>query len=1187
MLCSLSSRTRWCTTTVVFALATVAADTPSLHAQAVPPAAPIAAPPALPQSGVVPHDAARERVLLAQVRVPTGFTAKLFAAPPVAMYPVCLTTAADGAVYVCVDPNLSLTATKGRGRVVRLVDSNGDGAADTYSVFAAMDSPRGVAHDGRTLYVMHPPALTAYRDTTGDGIADVTEDLVTGLGFDLDFRGADHTTNGITLGIDGWLYIAVGDYGFRKAVGKDGSAITHRGGGVVRVRTDGTGLELYARGTRNIYDVAVDPFLNVFTRDNTNDGDGWDIRLHHLLAGVNVGYPALYKNFATEHMPSLADYGGGSGTGGLWLQDPRWPNGFGNTLYTTDWLTNQVLRHPFTPKGGSFTVQQDPFVTVPHPADLAIDPMAHLYVASLSGGSYTYQGDSVGYVVRVTPSGVAPARAPVIGTSSNAELRVLLGGANSELRVQSQREILRRGIRPGVAAAITALAQARQPPAYARVAALFTLEQLLGAASHGVLHTLSSDADAAVRAAALRALVDDPTTSSLTTTAILVARLADPQEPVQLAAIAALVRTQARDAAPSLLQLTTSPDAAVAHVAVNALVALDASAACLAVLDGTPAVRAGALQALQQMHSPAVVSALIARATRATDGVAETDVVLTLARLAHREATWNGEWWGTRPSFIGPYYAPTRWEESARIVPVLRRALLSAPADTYAALIAQMVRLRVFPQGASALLLATALIPAERERVVDLLVGHAELPASAISTLADLTNREAVPPGAIAELLAAEDGIIGGALPLVRGAAGNPAVRDSVRARLVGMLSAVPGRAGLDAASAALVSVTPVITPAGTAAGPLEAAWRRFVGDRRRLQELDYFIDASRAASPDLRVLGFAVLLQSVRGGRAPAAIADTVQPVLHDAWRSRAAYADLARAVRIMRLDAAYATQLATPPAMPPADAASALPWIPLFNGKDLKDWDIKFTGSPVGVNLRNTFRVTDGMLQVRYDQWPTFNGEFGHIFHKTRASHYLVAVEYRFVGEQVAGAGAGNGWAIRNNGLMVHAQSARSMGLMQDFPISLEVQMLGGLGRGTRTTGNLCTPGTHVMMHEKLVTTHCINSSSVTLDGDQWVRIEALVLGDSVIKHIVNGDTVLTYAKPQMGGGAANNTVSGVLAAGQALVDGFIALQAETAPIDIRKVEMVNLVGCMTPVDLNFRSYFVKANPAACKRR
>ena len=245
-------------------------------------------------------------------------------------------------------------------------------------------------------------------------------------------------------------------------------------------------------------------------------------------------------------------------------------------------------------------------------------------------------------------------------------------------------------------------------------------------------------------------------------------------------------------------------------------------------------------------------------------------------------------------------------------------------------------------------------------------------------------------------------------------------------------------------------------------------------------------------------------------------------------------------------------------------ADPASRQ-WVQLFNGRNLDGWVPKFTGYELGLNLHDTFRAQDGMLQVRYDRWPAFGGEFGHLFYRPRAfSHYLIAAEYRFVGEQVRGAGPALGWAIRNNGLMLHSQSSESMALGQDFPISLEAQLLGGLGTGPRSTANLCTPGTHVRMHDTLVTNHCINSTSRTYDGDQWVRVEVLVLGDSILKHVVNGDTVLVYTRPQMGGGMANNTQPGVLQEGKPLSSGYIALQAETAPIDFRKVELLNLEGC-----------------------
>lgn len=259
---------------------------------------------------------------------------------------------------------------------------------------------------------------------------------------------------------------------------------------------------------------------------------------------------------------------------------------------------------------------------------------------------------------------------------------------------------------------------------------------------------------------------------------------------------------------------------------------------------------------------------------------------------------------------------------------------------------------------------------------------------------------------------------------------------------------------------------------------------------------------------------------------------------------------------------------------------------WIQLFNGRDLSDWTIKFTKHDVGVNYNDTFRVEDGLLKVRYDKWSTFNGEFGHIFYKEPFSYYLLAAEYRFVGEQVTGAGPRLAWALRNNGLMLHSPDPKTMLKDQDFPISIEVQLLGGLGSGKpRTTANLCTPGTHVVLNGTLHTAHCTNSTSKTYEGDQWVRVEVLAHGDEVIKHMVEGTTVLEYTKPQIGGGAVSPVDPKIKVDGTPLTGGYISLQAETAPIDFRKVELLNLEGCMDKKASNFKTYFVKSNPALCK--
>jgi len=255
---------------------------------------------------------------------------------------------------------------------------------------------------------------------------------------------------------------------------------------------------------------------------------------------------------------------------------------------------------------------------------------------------------------------------------------------------------------------------------------------------------------------------------------------------------------------------------------------------------------------------------------------------------------------------------------------------------------------------------------------------------------------------------------------------------------------------------------------------------------------------------------------------------------------------------------------------------------WIQLFNGKDLKDWTPKFSKHDLGENFNDTFRVEDGLLKVRYDKWTKFDGEFGHLFYKDPFSYYITAAEYRFVGEQVPG---GPAWAIRNNGLMLNAPNPKTMLKDQDFPISIEVQLLGGFGK-PRTTGNLCTPGTNVVMDGKLITAHCVNSKSKTYEGDQWVRVEVLLHGDELVRHIVEGETVLEYSKPQIGGGNVSPVDPAVKVDGTPLPGGYPSIQAETAPIDFRKIEVLNLEGCMDPNAASFKSYYVKANPAACRR-
>lgn len=257
---------------------------------------------------------------------------------------------------------------------------------------------------------------------------------------------------------------------------------------------------------------------------------------------------------------------------------------------------------------------------------------------------------------------------------------------------------------------------------------------------------------------------------------------------------------------------------------------------------------------------------------------------------------------------------------------------------------------------------------------------------------------------------------------------------------------------------------------------------------------------------------------------------------------------------------------------------------WIALFNGHDLNGWTPKITGYAFGENYGNTYRAEDGLIKVRYDQYQEFGGRFGILTYKEPFSYYRLVVEYRFVGEQVKG-GPGS-WALRNSGAMLHSQDPRTMELNQNFPLSIEAQLLGGLSDGKpRPTLSMCSPHTEVVYEGKIYPEHCLTSASKTYDGDQWVRAEMIVLGSGHITHIVNGEKVLEYSLPQVGDPGAPETAYAKQHRGELLEGGYISLQSESHPIDFRKVELLSLEGCMDRAALNYKTYYVKSKADSCK--
>ena len=231
---------------------------------------------------------------------------------------------------------------------------------------------------------------------------------------------------------------------------------------------------------------------------------------------------------------------------------------------------------------------------------------------------------------------------------------------------------------------------------------------------------------------------------------------------------------------------------------------------------------------------------------------------------------------------------------------------------------------------------------------------------------------------------------------------------------------------------------------------------------------------------------------------------------------------------------------------------------WVQIFNGTDLEGWTPKIRYHDLGDNFANTFRVENGVLKVGYEGYTEFKETFGHLFYKDSFSHYRIRVEYRFVGEQVKG---GPGWALRNSGIMIHGERPETMTKDQDFPASIEVQLLGGDGKTQRTTSNLCTPGTNVVIGDKLILAHCTNSKSKTFHGDQWVTAEVDVKGNEVIRHLVNGELVLEYNKPQLDDRDAHAKELIQKAGDKMLSSGSISLQSESHPIEFRKVELLDL--------------------------
>lgn len=616
-----------------------------------------------------------------------------FAGPDLVPSPSCLAVASTGEVFVGVDMIGSLGKTPGRGSIVKLVDSNHDGALDSHTEFAKVDNPRGIIAMGDQVFVLHTVFgtdslaqgmdLVVFEDNDKDGIADgPSKPLITNISTQnqLRSRGTDHSTNGIRMGIDGWIYIAVGDFGFVDAEDREGTKLTMLGGGIVRVRPDGTGMEVYTHGTRNIYDVAIDPFMNIYTRGNTNDGGGWNIRfIHHLQTG-QYGYPSLFKHFTDEILPALVDVGGGSGTGSYFMDDARWPSKFNRVPMMADWGKSHLYIHRVALDGPSFTQAEENFIKLAQITDVDVDGSGTMYLAAWDGAGFRGNPEK-GYVVRVVPSDWTYEAYPDLQSASIDELAELLKARNSVTRLDAQQELLSRSKDEAAAVALK-IAQDQTLPLDSRVAGIFTYSQI--ACASGVQELINLSQEDKVREFALRALADRKNCLEAVPVDLFIAAARDANPRVQAAAIVGLGRLGDLKATDVLLDFEVpasaqipaketegphaTPNSAIVlpHLAVKALVDLKAVDAAVKAIDSENYKLA--LWALRYMHDPKAVEGLLAAFEKTDELNKKAEILSTIARLYQKEAPYDGSWWwGTRPDTHGPYYKSEDWEASEKI----------------------------------------------------------------------------------------------------------------------------------------------------------------------------------------------------------------------------------------------------------------------------------------------------------------------------------------------------------------------------------------------------------------------------------------------------------------------------------------------------------------------------------------
>ena len=782
-------------------------------------------------------------------RVPEGFKARLVASVPAVQAPCQVAAAPDGSLFVAEDPMDQAGPSESKnGRILRFVEGK-----DPVVYAEGFRAIFGMAWRDGSLYVSHMPYLTVLKDADGDGKAEQRKELFTDLGITNNAGLNDHIVSGLHFGMDGYLYVSVGDKGVLKATGPDGKTAQIIGGGTLRCRPDGTGIEVLTTGTRNHLECNLDDRDTIFTYDNTDDGDGWWTRVTHHVDGGYYGYPYDYHGRPDRHLPRIAEYGGGSPCGALTYKEDVWPEKYRGMALWAEWGKGKVQGFKFAPDGASYKVVETLDFAAPdkvpnfHPIDLALSHDGRtLYVADWSMGGWGSKTEKVGRVYAITYEGEVKTRPR--GSDADpidAQLRQLDHPSYNE-RIRAQSALIKRG-REALVAVQTALADPRTPPLALRHL-VWALDGLAGGTPEATGPTIDAlrSPVADVRAQAARALGIRRVPIAATP---LVGLLKDADAPVRLQAVVALGRIGDGHAVAALLPFLADPEPFLAFSARVALRRIgDWGAAAEGLKSADPKVRAGTLAALELVYEPEAVEMLAAYGLAAGRPAFERAKALGYLAAAHRKAEpWAGKWWGTRPTQGKPPAKVVAWAGTPRVIGAIRDALADADPEVRAAAVAGAVETgdRDLLPGLRARFDAEA-TPAVKLAVVSALgkLKDVESTRRLAATLRDPAAPEPLRAESLSALEAIGSEAAGASLLELLRAGGMPPGRE---ARVVSALGTLKARAAVGTLVDRLASPSALVRAA--AAGALgKLGTLDDVGPKLRAALADADLDARKAA---------------------------------------------------------------------------------------------------------------------------------------------------------------------------------------------------------------------------------------------------------------------------------------------------------------------------------------------------